>query len=90
MHGVYKVLHKALNDAVKAGLVTRNVADMVNKPKQDKKPRPTLDPEEARRFTFSLACNERPARGWKPCCSARALRKRSARVEALGPPWRLG
>lgn len=50
VHGVYKVLHKALNDAVKAGLVPRNVADMVNKPKQDKKPRPTLDPEEARRF----------------------------------------
>lgn len=50
VHGVYKVLHKSLNDALKAGLVPRNVADLVNKPKQDKKPRPTLDPEEARRF----------------------------------------
>lgn len=50
IHGIYRVLHKALNDAVRAGLVARNVADMVNKPKQERKPRPTLDPEEARRF----------------------------------------
>lgn len=46
----YSVLHKALGQAAKWGLVPRNVAELVERPKVAKKEMRVLSPEEAARF----------------------------------------
>jgi len=45
MHS-YRLLHKALNDAVKRGLVARNVADAVDPPRPERKEMATLNSDE--------------------------------------------
>ncbi len=81
IHHVHTVLHKALNDAWKAGLVPRNVASLVKKPEQERRPRPTLDPDEARRF-IEVAREDRLYALWLLLLSY-GLR----RAEALGIRW---
>jgi integrase len=39
---IHGLLHKALDDAVKWGLVARNVCDLVDRPHVEKKERPCL------------------------------------------------
>lgn len=47
---VHAVLHRALNQAMKWGYVTRNVCDAVDKPKVAKKDMQVLSPQEVGRF----------------------------------------
>jgi integrase len=47
---IYSVLHNALGEAVALGLVPRNVASLVKKPRLGRKEMRCWDPEQARRF----------------------------------------
>jgi len=47
---LHRLLHKVLNDAVRQGLVARNVADAVDSPRPVHKDMATLDPDEIGRF----------------------------------------
>ncbi len=47
---IYQVLHKALGQAVKWGLVARNVSKLTDPPRNGKKEVGVLTPEEAQRF----------------------------------------
>lgn len=47
---VYAVLHRALNDAMKLGKVTRNVCDMVDRPRVEKSTIKALDPGQVDDF----------------------------------------
>lgn len=47
---VHAVLHSALDQALKWGMVARNVTDLVELPRQQKQEMRCLSPEEARRF----------------------------------------
>ncbi|ACZ40244.1 tyrosine-type recombinase/integrase [Sphaerobacter thermophilus] len=49
------VLRKALNDAMRWGLVSRNAAALAAPPKQDRPPARFLTPEEARHFLDTVA-----------------------------------
>ena len=51
VHEHHAVLHKALNDALKWGLVTRNVADAVDAPAVPKVEYPTLSRQQARQLS---------------------------------------
>jgi integrase len=51
---IHAVLHKALNQALKWGLVVRNVTDLVEKPKPDKKVFKTWSVEEVNLFLYSV------------------------------------
>ena len=44
---IHGLLHKALDDAVKWGLVARNVCDLVDRPRFEKKETPVLDKDQA-------------------------------------------
>jgi len=44
---IHGLLHKALDDAVKWGLVGRNVCDLVDRPRVEKKETPVLDKDQA-------------------------------------------
>jgi integrase len=49
------VLHRALKQAQRWGMVARSVADMVDGPKSEKRPRPTYSAELARSFLAAVA-----------------------------------
>lgn len=51
VHEHHAVLHKALNDALKWGLITRNVADAVDAPAVPKVEYPTLSRQQARQLS---------------------------------------
>lgn len=44
---IHRVLHAALRQAARRGLVVRNVSDVVSPPRPDRKPMKTLTPEQA-------------------------------------------
>ena len=44
---IHGLLHKALDDAVKWGLVARNVCDLIDRPRAEKKETPVLDKDQA-------------------------------------------
>jgi integrase len=50
VRGCHRTIHRALTQAVKWGLVARNVADAVDPPQTDKPPRQTLTAEQALAF----------------------------------------
>jgi len=52
---MHAVIHKALSQAVKWGLVPRNVADAVERPRVRRKEFRALEPQEARRFLAAAA-----------------------------------
>ena len=47
---IHRLLHRALNDAVKWNLVLRNVCDAVDPPRVPKQEMQVLNPEQAQRF----------------------------------------
>jgi integrase len=47
---IHSVLHRSLEQALRWGLVNRNVTDLVDKPKPDKKPVKTWSADEVNRF----------------------------------------
>jgi integrase len=47
---LHAVLHRALGQAARSGLTSRNVADLVTPPRAKRRDMTTLSPEEARRF----------------------------------------
>jgi integrase len=51
---IHAVLHKALNQALKWGLVTQNVTDLVDRPKPDKTTFKTWSPDEIHRFLAAV------------------------------------
>ena len=55
---MHAVLHKALGQAVKWGILARNVADLVERPKPPEKEQRALGPEEVKRF-FEVAREDR-------------------------------
>lgn len=50
VHHLHAVLHRALGQAVRWGLLERNPADAVDAPKFSPAPRPVLNPDEVRRL----------------------------------------
>lgn len=47
---IHSVLHRALGKAARQGLIARNVADLVDRPRVERHEMSVLDPEQARRF----------------------------------------
>jgi integrase len=50
VHHIHGVIHRALEDAQRMGLVQRNVSEMVKAPRRSHREMRTLSPEEVRRF----------------------------------------
>jgi integrase len=50
VHHIHGVIHRALEDAQRMGLVQRNVSEMVKAPRRSHREMHTLSPEEVRRF----------------------------------------
>jgi integrase len=57
VHHIHGVLHRALKDALRMGLVQRNVADMVRAPRRSTREMETLSEEQAK--TFLSAAGDR-------------------------------
>lgn len=77
----HRILTKALTDAEREGLVTRNVATLVDAPRKDTKTRGTLTVEQARRMIDANASDPMVSR-W-----AAALFYGLRQGEALGLTW---
>lgn len=76
------ILRKALNQALKWGLVSRNVATLVDPPRIERYEITTLDPEQARRFLDAVRDDRLQA------LYAVALALGLRQGEALGLRWR--
>jgi len=61
---IHSVIHRALEQALKWGLVGRNVADAVTRPRVKKKEMKTLDDNQARSFLSSLKGSRYDAFFW--------------------------
>lgn len=60
----HRILSKALNDALRQGLVTRNVAQLVDAPRRAVAVRPSLTTEQARALLVSAAGDDLNAASW--------------------------
>ena len=54
VHHIHGVLHRALKDALRMGLVQRNVADMVRAPRRSTREMETLSEEQAKTFLSAV------------------------------------
>ena len=50
VRNIHRVLHNALNYAVRLGYIARNPTEAVDKPREDTEERPVYTPEQVRRF----------------------------------------
>lgn len=75
------VLHKALSDAVRQGVLSRNPADNVDLPRPDQPDTPTWTADELRRFLTHVSIHRLYA-AWVVVCSTGMRRS-----EVLGLRW---
>jgi integrase len=54
VRNIHRVLHNALNYAVRLGYIARNPTEAVDKPREDTEERPVYTPEQVRRFIVAM------------------------------------
>ena len=54
VRNIHRVLHNALNYAVRLGYIARNPTEAVDKPREDTEERPVYTPEQIRRFIVAM------------------------------------
>ena len=54
VRNIHRVLHNALNYAVRLGYIARNPTEAVDKPREDTEERPVYTPEQVRRFLVAM------------------------------------
>jgi integrase len=57
VRNIHRVLHNALNHAVRLGYIARNPAEAVDKPRDDTEERTVYTPDETRRFLSAIECD---------------------------------
>ena len=54
VRNIHRVLHNALNYAVRLGYIASNPTEAINKPREDTEERPVYTPDQVRRFIVAM------------------------------------
>ncbi len=82
VRNIHRVLHNALNYAVRLGYIARNPTEAIDKPREDTEERPVYTPDQVRRFIVAMESDRLQAMWY--LVLATGLR----RAELAGLRWR--